>query len=79
MERDEDAAGFDGIVGTDSQVYSSSTAADGDVFTVSMSDSWGDGWNGGYLSVTSAGGGTNTTLTLSYGTSGSDSFTVACP
>ena len=44
-----------------------------------MSDSYGDGWNGGYLSVSSAGGGTNTTITLGYSSSGVDTFTVTCP
>ncbi|MGB0588689.1 MAG: lamin tail domain-containing protein [Myxococcota bacterium] len=54
-------------------------AANDEVYTVSMSDSYGDGWNGGYLSVSSAGGGTNTTITLGDSSSGVDTFTVTCP
>ena len=54
-------------------------ANDGDVFTVSMTDSYGDGWNGGNLAVTSAGGGTTDTVFLSSGSSGVQSVTVSCP
>ena len=62
--------------GSTTQTFS---AASGTVQTVTMSDSYGDGWNGGYISYSTEGGTTSGTIQLSSGSSGVDSFEVTCP
>ena len=59
--------------------YSSTFAAENGTYTLNMTDSWGDGWNGGYLTLSYENGGSVGTFELGYGTSGTESFTVSCP
>ncbi len=43
-------------------------------FTIDLTDTWGDGWNGGYLQVISSNG--TVDYTLPTGTNGTETFTV---
>ncbi|MEO9533003.1 MAG: PKD domain-containing protein [Crocinitomicaceae bacterium] len=43
-------------------------------YTINLTDTWGDGWNGGYLQVISSAG--TVDYTLNTGTSGTETFSV---
>ncbi|MBC8180141.1 hypothetical protein H8E88_03360, partial [candidate division KSB1 bacterium] len=56
--------------------YNNTLAFENGVYTVNASDSYGDGWNGNYLTITDADGNEYLNYTLDGGYSGSTTFEV---
>jgi len=56
--------------------YDGETCLDDGVYTVNGFDSWGDGWNGNYLTLVDSDGYTVVNFTLESGSAGSTTFTL---
>ena len=63
-------------VATGSAPYSGDASLDNGIYTVNATDSYGDGWNGNYLSIVDTDGTVYLNYTLDYGSNGSTSFEV---